>query len=113
MRNQIQIVAGLDHHSADGGPDGGGDHARANSVFLTGVRLKKRASDIHAGVSIDQVLARHYGDQTRFPSLEFSCDEVHKSGLCDSGYSMRLHVQSLLERREDAHDARNQPAARL
>ena len=87
MRNQIQIVAGLDHHCADGGPDGGGDHARANSVFLTGVRLKKSASDIHAGVSIDQVLARHYGDQTRFPSLELSCDEVHKSGLCDSGYS--------------------------
>jgi hypothetical protein len=87
MRQHIQILRGLDHHTADGGPDGGGDHARANSCFLTGVRLKKSASDIHAGVSFDQVLAKHYGDQTRFPSLELSCDSVRKSGSCDSGYS--------------------------
>jgi hypothetical protein len=87
MRKHIQILRGLDHHTADGGPDGGGDHARANSCFLTGVRLKKSASDIHAGVSFDQVLAKHYGDQTRFPSLELSCDSVRKSGSCDSGYS--------------------------
>jgi hypothetical protein len=87
MRNHIQILRGLDHHTADGGPDGGGDHARANSCFLTGVRLKKSASDLHAGVSFDQVLAKHYGDQTRFPSLELSCDFVRKSGSCDSGYS--------------------------
>jgi len=87
MREKIQIVRGLDHHTADPGPDGGGDHARANSCFLTGVRLKKSASDIHAGVSFDQVLAKHFGDQTRFPSLELSCDFVRKSGVCDSGYS--------------------------
>jgi hypothetical protein len=87
MREKIQILRGLDHHSADAGTDGGGDHARANSCFLTGVRLKKSASDLHAGVSFDQVLARHYGDQTRFPSLELSCDGVRTSGSCDSGYS--------------------------
>jgi len=87
VRDHIQIVRGLDHHCADGNLDGGGDHARANSVFLTGVRLKKSASDIHAGKSFDQVLANHYGDQTRFRSLELSCDGIHKSGACDSGYS--------------------------
>jgi hypothetical protein len=81
------VVKGLDHHHADGTLDGAGDHARANGVFLTGVRLKKSASDIHAGVSFDQLLAHHYGDQTRFPSLELSCDGVHKSGACDAGYS--------------------------
>ncbi len=87
MRKHIQILRGLDHHTADPGPDGGGDHARANSCFLTGVRLKKSASDIRAGVSFDQLLAKHYGDRTRFPSLELSCDFVRKSGTCDSGYS--------------------------
>ena len=112
MRNQIQIVAGLDHHCADGGPDGGGDHARLARVFLTGVRLKKISSDIHAGVSIDQVLARHYGDQTRFPSLELSCDEVHKSGFCDSGYSVHSLCYNLSWSGEKTpHDARNQPRA--
>ena len=55
---------------------------------MTGVRVRKTAgSDIHAGVSIDQVLARWIGHLTRFPSLELSCDSVRRSGNCDSGYS--------------------------
>ncbi len=88
LRGQIQIFQGLDHANATAGPDGAGDHARANGTFLTGVRVKKTAGgDIRAGVSIDQVIARHVGQDTRFPSLELSCDGVRKSGNCDSGYS--------------------------
>ena len=49
--------------------------------------IKKSATDIHAGVSIDQVMARKVGHVTRFPSLELSCDSVHKAGHCDTGYS--------------------------
>jgi hypothetical protein len=86
-RDQFSVLRGLDHNNAFGGKDGGGDHARANSVFLTGVRLKKSASDIQAGVSIDQVLAKEIGHLTRFPSLELSCDYNRKAGACDSGYS--------------------------
>ena len=56
--------------------------------FLTGVRVKKTAgADIHAGISIDQVVANQIGHLTRFPSLELTCDAVRKSGNCDSGYS--------------------------
>src|SRR5205807_6561573 len=44
-------------------------------------------ANIHAGVSIDQVIADRIGHLTRFPSLELSCDAVRKSGNCDSGYS--------------------------
>jgi hypothetical protein len=51
------------------------------------VRLKKSASDIRAGISIDQVMAREVGHLTRFPSLELTCDAVAKAGGCDSGYS--------------------------
>ena len=86
-KSQLQIVGGLDHHSADGGPDGGGDHARGNGVFLTGVRLKKSATDIRAGISIDQAIAREVGHLTRLSSLELSCDPVRPSGACDSGYA--------------------------
>ena len=86
-RNLIQIVGGLDHRNAEAGKDGGGDHARANGTFLTGVRMKKSAADIHAGVSIDQIMARQVGHLTRLPSLELTCDYVRKSGACDSGYS--------------------------
>lgn len=88
VRHQIQVISGLDDLSAYPGPDGAGDHARAGGTFLTGVRVKKTAgSDIYAGVSIDQVVAQNIGHLTRFPSLELSCDNVRKSGNCDSGYS--------------------------
>jgi hypothetical protein len=57
-------------------------------VFLTGVRIKKTAgSDIRAGESIDQRIAKQIGHQTRFASLELTCDVVRKSGECDSGYA--------------------------
>lgn len=88
VKNQIQILSGMDHVNATPGPDGAGDHARASGTFLTGVRVKKTAgSDIQAGISIDQVTANQIGHLTRFPSLELSCDAVRKSGSCDSGYS--------------------------
>lgn len=88
VRDQIQIMAGLDHRNATPGPDGAGDHARASGTFLTGVRVRKTAgSDIHCGVSIDQVAANQIGHLTRFRSLELTCDSIRKSGNCDSGYS--------------------------
>jgi len=88
VRNQLQIISGLQDLSADPGPDGAGDHARAGGTFLTGVRIKKTAgSDIHAGISIDQVVANQIGHLTRFASLELTCDAVRKSGDCDSGYA--------------------------
>ncbi|HTL55294.1 MAG TPA: DUF1552 domain-containing protein [Candidatus Limnocylindrales bacterium] len=88
VKEQLQVLGGMDHVNATPGPDGAGDHARASGTFLTGVRVKKTAgSDIHAGVSIDQLVARQVGHLTRFPSLELTCDAVRKAGNCDSGYS--------------------------
>lgn len=87
MRDSFQVMGGLDHSNANPGEDGAGDHARGNGVFLTGVRLNKSATDIRAGVSIDQVLAHDYGHLTRFPSLELTCDDNRQSSGCDSGYS--------------------------
>ena len=88
LKHRVQVLGGLDHVHATAGPDGAGDHARANGTFLTGVRVKKTAgADIHAGVSIDHVVAKEVGHLTRFSSLELTCDAVRKSGNCDSGYS--------------------------
>jgi hypothetical protein len=86
-RKFLQVLGGLDHKTADPGRDGAGDHARGNGTFLTGVRLNKSATDIRAGVSIDQVISRAIGHLTRFPSLELTCDSMTRSGACDSGYS--------------------------
>jgi hypothetical protein len=86
-QNQIQVMGELELLTANPGADGGGDHARANGSFLTGVRLKKSATDVHDGISIDQAIAKQVGHLTRFPSLELTCDAGRSSGICDSGYS--------------------------
>jgi len=87
LRRHVQILRGMDHENANPGNDGGGDHARGNSVFLTGVRINKSATDVRAGVSIDQAIANQVGHLTRFPSLELTCDLNRGSADCDSGYS--------------------------
>jgi len=87
VRSHVQILGGLDHQCALPGNDGAGDHARGNAVFLTGVRIKKSATDIHAGISIDQAMAREAGRLTRLPSLELSCDNERKAAACDSSYA--------------------------
>lgn len=87
LKNMVQVMRGLDHKTAEGGPDGAGDHARGGGTFLTGVRLNKSAVTVRAGVSIDQVIARKIGHLTRFPSLELACESARKAGSCDSGYS--------------------------
>jgi len=86
-RKLVQVVGGLDHLNATAGSDGGGDHARANGTFLTGVRMKKSATEIHAGISIDQTISNQIGHLTPFPSLELTCDAGRNTGACDSGYS--------------------------
>jgi len=88
LKDQIQVIGGLDHINATAGPDGAGDHARASASLLTGCRAKKTSgADIRLGTSVDQLAAQHIGHLTRFPSLELTCDTVRNSGNCDSGYS--------------------------
>jgi len=87
VRQHIQVLGGLDHVNATAGPDGAGDHARANGTFLTGVRMKKSATNVRAGISIDQAIAREVGHLTRLSSLELTCDAGRNTGACDSGYS--------------------------
>jgi hypothetical protein len=87
LRNSVQVMQGLDHLNANPGKDGAGDHARGGGVFLTGVRLNKSTTDVRAGISIDQAIAQSIGDNTRFSSLELSCDSIRRSGNCDNGYS--------------------------
>ncbi len=87
VRQHIQVLRGMEHLNATAGRDGGGDHARANGTFLTGVRMKKSATDVRAGISIDQAIAREVGHLTRLTSLELTCDAGRNTGACDSGYS--------------------------
>lgn len=88
FRDDITVIAGLDHQNGYALGDGGGDHARAGACYLTGVHPKKTSgADIHAGVSVDQIIAAQQGAKTKFGSIELGCDDSRTVGACDSGYS--------------------------
>ena len=84
---RLLVLNGLDNHAGSAQGDGPGDHARGTTTFLTCAHPRKHASDIRAGVSVDQVLAQHYDGATRFNSLEIGCEGGGNAGACDSGYS--------------------------
>lgn len=88
LREDFQIFTGFEQKNAAAGGDGPGDHARGVATFLTSARARKTAgSDIHLGISADQIAAQAAQSLTRLSSLELSADGVRKSGQCDSGYS--------------------------
>jgi hypothetical protein len=82
-RNRVNVVTNLAHPLAGGvGSDAGADHARSAAVFLSGAHPEK--GSVHVGVTVDQVLAEHIGQETPLPSIELAIEEV---GLnCGSGY---------------------------
>jgi hypothetical protein len=88
VKDDILILTGLTADKARAHGDGGGDHARALTAFLTGAQPRKTdGTDIKAGISIDQVAAGRIGDQTRLASLEIGTEHGSMAGNCDSGYS--------------------------
>ena len=87
-KRDFSILPGLTADKARANGDGGGDHARALSAFLTGAQPRKTDGiDIRAGVSVDQVAAARMADKTRLASLEIGTEAGSMAGNCDSGYS--------------------------
>ena len=88
LRADFNVLTGLTADKARPHGDGGGDHARALTAFLTGAQPRKTdGTDIRAGISVDQVAASRVGEQTRLASLEIGCEQGGMAGNCDSGYS--------------------------
>ena len=83
LRDRVCVISNLAHPLAGGiGSDAGADHARSAAVFLSGAHPEK--GSVHGGMTIDQVLAEHVGQDTPLPSIELGIEEV---GLnCGSGY---------------------------
>jgi Protein of unknown function (DUF1552) len=84
-RDQMTVVGNL---SRAGGKTVT-DHAVSSAGWLSGVVAKQtEAEDISLGVTIDQVLAAHAGQDTPFPSLEFATEDFSGYvGGCVPGYS--------------------------
>jgi hypothetical protein len=63
-------------------------HAGASGSFLTGTpKGGKNEIEIFADVSMDQLLARHFADQTQVASLELSMDAPANAGACTGNLS--------------------------
>ncbi|HVV28739.1 MAG TPA: DUF1552 domain-containing protein [Rhizomicrobium sp.] len=87
-RDRFMVISGLDHAQAEALGDGAGDHGRCCGSYLTGVHVKKtEGADLASGVSMDQLVARQFGQATQIPSLELGLDPPSLVGSCDTGYS--------------------------
>ena len=63
-------------------------HAGASGSFLTGTsRGGRNEVEIIADVSVDQLLARHFADETQVASLELSMDAPANAGACTGNLS--------------------------
>jgi hypothetical protein len=87
-RDKLIVLSNLMQNGGRALGDGAGDHARAGASWLTGVHPKRtEGSDIQAGISADQIAARHFGKNTQLGSLEIGLEEPTLAGSCDTGYS--------------------------
>ena len=90
FRSRLTIVSDTDVRPAEAvtPPEIGGDHFRSSAVFLTQTHPKQtESSDVRAGVSLDQIYARRFGQDTPIPSMQLCIENVDQGGGCAYGYS--------------------------
>lgn len=89
FKDQMLVVTGLDMETAvPGAEDGGGQHSRVQSSWLTGVHAKKTdGPGFEAGTTMDQFVARAMEQETQFASLEMALESVDLVGACEIGYT--------------------------
>src|ERR1044072_8115925 len=79
-KDKLNAINGLFNQQAGGG------HAKCAGNILSGIALQ-RGRVIRGGVSMDQLLAKHYEDDVFLPSLVLGCEQP-VSGFHESQYSM-------------------------
>lgn len=89
-REQLTIVSDTDVKMAEAfePPEVGGDHYRSSATFLTQAHPRQtEGSDVYVGVSLDQLYAQRYGQETPIPSLQLCIEPVDQAGGCSYGYT--------------------------
>ncbi len=89
-RHSMTIVSNTDVRMAEAfaAREVGGDHFRSSAVFLTQSHPRQtQGSDIFCGISLDQLHARRFGQDTVLPSLQLCIERTDKGGGCDYNYS--------------------------
>src|SRR5262245_23763559 len=82
--DHVTVVTNLENKNAYSP----GNHATANSCFLSAVRAKMtEGSDYYLGTTVDQIAAKHIGNDTSLPSLELGMELLTTVGNCDNGFA--------------------------
>ena len=90
FRDYLTIVSNTDVRNAEAfqSKEIGGDHFRSSAVFLTSAHPKQtEGSDVQVGISLDQVYARKFGQDTPIPSMQLCIENVDQAGGCAYGYA--------------------------
>ena len=84
FREQINVITNMTHPLAYGPGGATGNHNRSSASYLSGAKALSGAQP-PLGVTVDQVAARHLGQDTPLPSLELMIEEASLS--CGEGLS--------------------------
>ena len=90
FRKYLTIVSDTDVKPAEATTpmEIGGDHFRSSAVFLTQAHPKQtESSDVRAGVSLDQIYAKRFGQDSPIPSMQLCIENIDQAGGCAYGYS--------------------------
>jgi hypothetical protein len=82
FREKLNVISGLFNKSATGV----GIHPGQTGNILSGASLQKGAV-LRGGISVDQVLARHFEEETAQPSLVLGCEQPI-TGYHETNFSM-------------------------
>jgi hypothetical protein len=89
-RQYMTIVSNTDMRMGEAyePPEIGGDHFRSSAVFLTQAHAKQTmGSDLYLGVSMDQLYAQRFGQETALPSLQLCIENLDQAGGCYYNYA--------------------------
>jgi hypothetical protein len=86
-RNRVVLISGLDSTAAaPTAEEPAGDHARG-AVLLSGARPRRNNVAPYLGETIDQMIAKKYGQDTILSSLQLGVEDTGNFGGCNFGYS--------------------------
>jgi hypothetical protein len=89
-RDYLTIISNTDVANAEAAQaeEIGGDHFRSSAVYLTQAHPKQtESSDVSVGVSLDQIYAQRFGQDTPIPSMQLCIENVDQAGGCAYGYA--------------------------
>jgi hypothetical protein len=89
-REYLTIISNTDVRAAEptSPMEIGGDHFRSSATFLTQMHPKQtEGSDVKVGVSLDQMYAQRFGQETPIPSMQLCIENVDQAGGCAYGYA--------------------------